>query len=392
MKTPVRWRRIATVTAAITTTVAALAACGGGGEGGAAAQDGGLPAEIKLAGVRDLTGPVAYAGVGGARGGELAVDEINQSGFLGDGVKLSLKETDTAGEIDKASSLMTKVMADRDVAAILGPTQGQQAATVAPLVERTKVPTVFTQAGSDGVVIGDYTFRATAPMSSYYHLASKYLAKVGKNDISVLYNATFPTFAEIGDKVLPGLAEESGLKIVSKTPVQTTTQDFTTPVRAIAGKKPDAVVMLLTAPQSVTALTQLRQAGYDGQVVATSVQGAGNIAQAGKHAEGLVYPTDFSTASDGEKAKKFVDAFKKRFDAAPDPYAAEGYDAVWWIARAIKASGSASRDGIQQGMQKVAAEGFDGVMGRLTFKGNDMRVPGVFVQWDGTREKLIANG
>ena len=85
-------------------------------------------------------------------------------------------------------------------------------------------------------------------------------------------------------------------------------------------------------------------------------------------------------------------AFEKRFGQLPDVYAAEGYDGMWWLARAIKASGSASRDGIKRGLQEVAKDGFEGAMGELTFAGGDMRVPGVLVRWNGTREELVSGG
>jgi branched-chain amino acid transport system substrate-binding protein len=367
-----------------------LAACGSA-DGSDADAGGGIPPQIKLVGVHDRTGPVAYAGDGAARGGSLAVRQINEGHFLGKGVKLQLGDVDTAGSIEKASSEMTRAAADPDVAAVIGPTQAQQAATVAPLVERSKLPTVFTQAGAEGVVTGDYTFRATAPMSTYYDLAAEYLAKKHSKKVGVLYNSTFTTFAELGKESFPVLAAKNGLDIVSSTAVQSSTQDFTTPVQTVAARNPDALVMFLTAPQSVTALTQLRQAGYSGQVVATSVQGAGNVVEAGKSAKGLVYPTDFSPAQQDEKAKRFVKDYTAKYGKQPDPYAAEGYDAVWWIARAIKASDSATRDGIQKGLQKVAEEGFAGAMGKLTFEGNDMRVPGVLVRWDGAGETLVGD-
>ena len=369
------------------TALLGTAACGGSSSGSGGG-DGGVADEIKVVAVRDHTGPVAYAGLGGAKGTELAVEEINSSGFLGDGVKLVVDEVDSAGEIERASSEMTKAMSDRDVMAILGPTQGAQAASVAPLVERQKVPTIFTQSGSEGVVIGDWTFRATAPMQSYYDIAMKKLADDGVKKVSVLYNATFATFAELGEDVVPELAEENGIEIVSSDSVQSTTQDFTGQTQSIAKSDPDAVVMLLIAPQSVTALGQLRQAGYDKQVMATSVQAAGNVSAAGAAANGLMYPVDYSTAMDHPEAQAFATAFQEKFGEEPDPYAAEGYDGTWWLARAIKASGDSSREGIQEGLTQVAEEGFTGAMGDITFEGNDMRVTGVVVQWDGTTESL----
>lgn len=391
MSVPTPRRHLLKATAVLA-GLAMLTACGSTGSGaqGASGSAGGIASEIKLKGIYDTTGPVAYAGVGASKGAQLAMDEIEEQGFLGEDVSISLEEIDTAGEIERASSEVSRAIADQEVAAIFGPVSGQQAATVAPMVEQAKVPTIFNQAGSEGVVIGDYTFRGTAPMGTYYDIAAEHLAAKGLTDVAVLYNGTYPTFAEIGQETFPELAEKHGLSITSSQAVQSNTQDFTSQAQAIAQAKPDAVVMLLIAPQSVTALTQLSQAGYDGQVMATSVQAAGNVAQAGEHAAGLMYPVDFSAAQDGELATSFIQGFEEKYGEKPDQYAAEGYDSMWWLARGIKASGDSSREGIREGMQQVASEGFEGVMGDLSFESNDMRVPGVLVQWDGAHEAIVA--
>lgn len=371
-----------------TATMVTAAACGSGTSNIASGD--GIADSIRIQAVNDQTGPVAYAGLGASRGAQLAIDEINEQGFLGDGVTVSMEQSDTGGKIDRAVADMTKAMSDPQVAAILGPTMGQQAAAVAPIVNQRKVPTVFTQSGAEGVVTGDYTFRATAPMESYYRIATDWLADNDLKKVSMIYNATFPTFAILGEDVVPEQAKELGLDIGQSLQTQSTTQDFTGQAQQIASANPQAVVMLLTAPQSVTFLKQLRQAGYTGQVVGTSVQAAGNVEAAGAAADGLVYPVDFSSAMDSEDARTFVEAYQNKFGETPDPYAAEGYDAMWWMAHGIKESGSSSREGIQQGMTQVAADGFTGAMGEMTFEGNDMRVPGAMVRWENGEESLIS--
>ena len=367
-------------------TVFGTAACGGdlAGDDG----DGGIASSIKIAQVQDQTGPVAYAGLGASEGAELAIEEIEEQDFLGADVTIELAKYDTAGEIERASSEMNKAMADREVDAVLGPVSTQQAATVAPLVGRSKVPTVFTQAGGEGVVVNEYTFRATPPMESYYASVMDFLEAEGVKTASVLYNATFPTFALLGEDDVPAMAEERGIEIVQSLAVQMTTQDFSGQAQQIAKEGADALVMLLIAPQSVTALGQLEDAGYDGQVVATSVQAAGNIEAAGDSANGLVYPVPFSVAMEEKSSDAFTEAFKKKFDKEPDPYAADGYDAMWWIARAIKASGDSSREGIREGLEEIASEGFTGAMGGLTFDGNDARIEGALVRWQNGKETL----
>ncbi|MCF8570167.1 ABC transporter substrate-binding protein [Gordonia sp. HY002] len=376
------------LTAIAMSSLLAVTACGQG-RGGAQQSGQGIAKEITVAAVNDQSGPVGYAGISASQGARLAVEQINDQGYLGDGVVIDLAQSDPAGEIERAVSDMTKAMADNDVSAILGPTLGQQAAAVAPLVNQRKVPTVFTQSGSPGVVTGDYTFRATAPMETYYSAGDKWLAENDFTKLSLIYNGTLPTYASLVEDVITPDQKKYGLSIDQRVEVQSTTLDFTSQAQRIAAAKPQAVVMLLTAPQSVTFMKQLRQAGYTGQVLGSTNQSAGMIAPAGPAADGLVYPVDFSASMDTPESKAFVDAFAKEYGEAPDPYAAEGFDALWWIARGIKASNDSSRDGVQKGLAQVASQGFAGAMGDITFDGNDMRVPGVVVKWQDGKEHLL---
>lgn len=375
-------------------SLAATAACGVGGgaseQSGGGGEQGGIDDTIHIAQVQDLTGPVAYAGVGANEGAKLAIEQINEQDFFGNGAKIELGEFDAAGEIDRAASEMSKAMADSKYSAILGPVSTQQAATVAPMIGKQKVPTVFTQAGGDGVVINDYTFRITPPMETYYETTMDWLQEQDVKDISILYNGTYPTFAEMGKGSIPKLAKERGIEVSQSLTVESSTQNFTGHAQRIASNDADALVMLLIAPQSVTAMKQLKSAGYDNQVVATSVQAAGNIAEAGDAANGLVYPVPFSAALEGKSSVEFTKAFKAKYDKKPDPYNADGYDAMWWIARAIKASGDSSREGIREGLETVAEEGFSGAIGDITFEdGHDARIKGSLVKWQDGKEILV---
>lgn len=390
MHHPNRRRRPVQAVAVLATAVLFASCSSAAGDADGTDEPQGIASEIGLMGVYDLTGPTGYAGSGSSRGIRLAIEEIEEQNFLGDDVTFNFDEFDAANEIERATSEVNRALSDSEIDAIFGPVTSQQSVAVAPMVEEAAVPTIFTQAGSEGVVIGDYTFRATAPMETFYDVVVEHLADEGLTDVEVLYNATYPTFAQLGEEVVPELAEEHGLNIMESHPVQDNTQDFTSQAQSITSSNPDAVIMLLIPSQSVTALTQLGQAGYQGQVTAASSQAGGNVTEAGEHAEGLIYPADFSAAQEDKRAVAFTEAFTEKYGEEPDLYAAEGYDGMWWLARGIEASGDSSREGIQQGMQQVAEEGFEGVMGDLTFEGNDLRVPGVLVEWDGTQEEVIS--
>ncbi|TWH24978.1 branched-chain amino acid transport system substrate-binding protein [Rhodococcus rhodochrous J45] len=378
-----RVRILATIGAA----ALVLAGCGSGGGGSLA--DGDLPDQVKVVSVTDQTGTTAYVGSSQLKGIDLAIDEINSQDYLGD-TEFVLEKRDSASDTQTAVSQATEALTDRNVSALLGPVLSAHAVAIAPLVERAKLPTVFTQSGSEGVVIGDYTYRATAPMETYFVKALERLRDQGARTVSVLYNAGNVTLAGLGEHTIPEGQDEYGYKVLSNTAVQASTQDFSTTATRIAGENPDAVIVLLVGAGNSTAMSQLRQAGYTGPVVGNPAAGAGNLAPAGAAGAGMYWATDFSFHQTAPSSEAFVEAYRAKYNGEnPLNYAAEGYDATWMLAHAVKNSGGSSREDIQRGLEQVVSEGFDGALGPVTFEGNDMRVEGVLVEWTGSEEVLV---
>ena len=74
----------------------------------------------------------------------------------------------------------------------------------------------------------------------------------------------------------------------------------------------------------------------------------------------------------------------------PLNYAAEAYDAAWFLAKSIKSAGSADRTKIREGMKTVSGQKFTGALGEnLVWKDQTIQVPGAAIQWTGTDEKLL---
>ncbi|MER6975811.1 ABC transporter substrate-binding protein [Streptomyces carpinensis] len=370
--------------------IAGLTACGGPTSTDAGSVKG-LPSTVKIMSIKEMSGAVAFAGTNATKGIDLAVEQINQQKFLGDS-KLEIDLKDSAASAQQAASLATQAISDKSYAAILGPASSAQATAISPIAQKSGLPVVYTQAGSDGVLVGNYTYRVTAPAESYYQLAGQYLKSKHVKTAAVLFNSGNPTLTQLGQKTVPALADKYGFKVRSSDGVQVTAQDFTSNASKIAQAKPDAVFLLLTGPQDPVAVTQLRQDGYRGEIVGMTSMGAGNLKTAGKTAAGVVWPSNFSALDTNESTKKFVEAYKAKYGEVPNNYAAEAYDAAWFLARGIKEAGSASRTEIQKGLAKVAASGFEGAQGAMTFDGTDVRVTGVLAGWDGTNETLVPLG
>jgi branched-chain amino acid transport system substrate-binding protein len=367
-----------------------VAACGSSSNsGGGSGSGGGLPGQIKVVSSNPQTGPAAFAGLAANKGYEVAIDEINSQGYLGSS-KIVLEKQDTAGKVQTAAQQATQAAAKKDVAAVFGSVSSQESVAQAPIAQQSKMPIIFTQAGSAGVVIGDYTYRVTPPMSSYYPKIEGFIKSQKITKMGIIYTAVAPTLKEIGEKTIPGMAQSAGFQVVSSIATQAGTQDFTAPISQVLRANPDGVAILQIGASNPTAMTQLRQAGYTGPVLGNSGASAGNLKPAGQAGAGMTWVVDYSVLNKTPESEKFVAAYQKKFPGEmPLNYAAEAYDAAWLLARGLKSANSADRAAIQKGLSTVTASGFTGAMGQLKFEGNDLRLPGVVVQWDGTKEVLV---
>lgn len=375
---------------ALAMALLSLTACGtSGGDSTSSADPGSckLPAEIGVAHVQDLTGSAGFAGVLINKGIDLAVEQVNASDLL-KGSKIVVEKLDSASDPATASSQVTKAIADKKNLAVFGPALSLSAAATAPIAERSNMPIVFAQAGSDGVVTGDYTFRITPPAEVYYPKIESYLKAKGSTKLSLIYASESPTFKKQAEKVFPKMIDDLGIESGGQTAVSFTTQGFNAPISKALKSDPDVVALLLSGAQNGTAVTQLRQAGYTGTIIATSSAGAGSLKTAGDAAVGVTWPSTWHADLDNADNKAFVSAFTTKYGEAPLNYSAEGFDGMNWLAQAIAMS-CGTRDGVKDGLAKLAKEGFDGTVGTYTFDGNDARLKGVNIQWDGTGEKLL---
>ncbi|RFU19112.1 ABC transporter substrate-binding protein [Geodermatophilus marinus] len=395
----VRTRRRAGARAAGALALAAgLAACSspadtgssgaaGGGADACAGQE--LPESVRIMNIRALTGPVSFAGLNAQKGIDLALAEIEADGLL-EGTTIELDTRDSSTSPQEAASFASQAIADDSYVAILGPEASAQSTAVSPIAQSSGIPVVYVQSGSEGVLTGDFTYRLTPPAESYFDIVGPWLAEQGIGTASVLFNTGNPTLAELGQTTVPAVAQEQGIEILSSGGVDLTAQDFTTPASQIAGENPDAAFLMLQGPQYPVAITQLRQAGFQGDIIGMSAAGAGNLAPAGQTAAGTLWPANYAATQDAESTQEFVTAFGEANDGeTPNNYAAEAYDAMWFLARGLAEAGCADRAALQQGLEAVAEEGFAGAQGEITFEDNDARVPGVLIQWDGAQEVVV---
>ena len=189
---------------------------------------------------------------------------------------------------------------------------------------------------------------------------------------------------------MPDLADETGMEVTKSVETTSATQDYSSAIQQVLDSDPEVVSILQIGAANPTAMTQLRQAGYTGKVLGNSGASAGNLEPAGADGAGMAWPVDFDASQEAPSSQQFVKDYTAEYGEAPLNYAAEAYDAAWFLARSIKNAGDASRDGIKDGMKTEAGKTADGALGSdLAWKDGTIEVPGVVVEWDGTQTELL---
>ena len=377
-----------TITAAAATLLLATAACSSVYSGGPAPSDG-LPDVVEVVSLNPTTGVVAFVGDAANKGYQLAVDQINEQDFL-EGSRIELELVDTKSEPQTAAQEMTKVTVGGDVSAVFGSVSSNEALAMSPLAERSELPVIYTQAGSDGVLNSDYTWRATPLMREYYPALSRYIEETGARSLGILDSEANPTVQDIGTNTLPAMAEELGIEVTGSVGTQATTQDFSAPINQVLAGDPDLVAVLLVGAANPTAMTQLRQAGYDGPVLGNAGASGGSLDPAGEDGVGMVWASNFHHQMEAASSQAFVAAYREEYGEDPLAYAAEAYDAAWFLARALKEAGSADRISVKDGMLAVADQPVDGALGeQISWTDRQIVTPGVVVEYSPDGEALV---
>jgi branched-chain amino acid transport system substrate-binding protein len=115
-------------------------------------------------------------------------------------------------------------------------------------------------------------------------------------------------------------------------------------------------------------------------VLGTSAAASEPIRTAGPAAENLVFPrSSFDPTADSAEVSAFTTAFKARYAAEPDVYAAHAYDTVGVLAAAVTLAGSWDPDKIRDALLHI--DNYQGVTGRLAFdrSGDVVQYPRLYI-------------
>ena len=346
-----------------------LVACGNktndnGGSGDSA--DGAGTETIKLGVVGPLTGGYANYGLSVQHGAQLAVDEINAAGGV-NGKQLELSAQDSQGDPESAVAAYGKLM-DWGMNVFLGGVLSGETASVVAAAKADDMFIMETTGSADKCIDGnDKAFRICFYDSYQGTAAADYLKDNALADeVGVFYQSDNDYSAGLYNAFVAE-CEKTGVTIKeTQTFTTATNTDFSTQVNALVNSGVKVVFIPIYAEEASTFLTQAK--GKFAEDVyffgADGLDGIlGKVSQDVTIADNVLMMTPFAADSAAANVQAFVSAYQANYNATPDQFAADAYDAVYVVKAAVEAAGgSTSGAELAAVMTSLTVEGVTGIM------------------------------
>ena len=349
-------------------SVALLAACGEvsttGNSGSASGTE--IGKTLKIGFNFEETGDVASYGTAEQKGAKLAVDEINKAGGV-DGKQIEVTDKDNKSELSEASTVSTNLVTQAKVNAIIGPATSGGTGAAITNAAKASVPLITPSGTQDDLTKGqDYLFRTTFIDSFQGKILSKYVTDNLKAKKVVLY---YDNSSDYAKGIAKAFQEEQKGEIVATETFASKDTDFQAALTKFKGKDFDALVVPGYYTEAGKIVNQARGMGIDKPIVGgDGFNSEEFISQATPAAAtNVYYVSGYSTSGDmTAKAKKFLEAYKAKYNEEPSMFSALAYDSVYMVAEASK--GAKNSVDIKENLAKL--KDFEGVTGSITMDKN----------------------
>jgi branched-chain amino acid transport system substrate-binding protein len=359
--------------------------------------EGGERTTYKIGVLLPRSGTYATVGRQNEAGVELAVGEINSTGFLGEGKTLEVDVQDTGGEPARAIGVANRWTQQSDVLGVACCVFTNEAAAVAPVLPESGMAMVLNGSISKEPLKQPNVFRGfPLVQAGDTEVTQAALKAFSPKTAAVVFTQDNEGMVDAKNNVV-GVLEQAGVKVES-VGTQAADTSFAGPATQVADAKPDLTVVLLLGNANGQMIKELRDRGHEGPIVADTVASAKDVYNVGGDAlVGSLMAIAFDPNSANAPTKNFIERWRAKFpDREPDQVGAIGYMSVWLLARAIKQSGGADRKAVADGLAKVGT--VETPMGLLDYSvGQEPKKTdpfslvqwsaeggGTIVPWDGT--------
>ena len=295
-------------------------------------------------------------------GVNMALDEVNEKGILGK--KVTISKADDEGTVTKAADIAQTFSNDPKISAVIGHWYSKVSNAVSDIYNRNGMVMISPASTSADLTAKgyDYIFTMINDDMEYADIMVEYAIKENLDRVVIYY---------VIDDYGRGLANnfedaafDNGIDVVDRIS-SINNRNIDELIRKWNALDYNAIIIAASMAPAEDVIRILKQAGIEVPILgATSMDKTSLITSLDIYAEDIVIPTLFNPTADRTETKDFVQKYIKTYGYLPDSWAAQGYDSIKVLCKAMEAAGSAIPDQFAKELRKT--KGYQGVSGELS--------------------------
>lgn len=314
-----------------------------------------------------LSGPQAVTGKDNENGLRLALEEINKTGLIVGGKRVTLKLVSEDDQADpRVGVQIAQKLVDSGVVAVLGPYNSGVAIPASRVYNNANVPLLpvasnpaLTQQGYKNI------FRIGASDSLLGGTMAEFAAKTLKAKTAAIIDDRSAYGQGIAEEFAK-VAKANGIKIVGQEFTNASAMDFLSILTTIKGKNPDVIFLGGYAAQGAPLARQMVQRGLKAKLLGGDGICSSDMGRVAGDAASIVYCAQGGTSLDkSPEGREFLTKYKATYNADAQVYAVSYYDGLKLLADAMTKAGTTT-DKTKIAAQ-LAKENYKGVAGTYAF-------------------------
>jgi branched-chain amino acid transport system substrate-binding protein len=297
------------------------------------------PETFKIGGVVSLSGTYGIFGEDMRKGVDLAIAERGGK-VLGKPIQVTWEDDETKPQ--PAVQKTTRLIAD-GAQMIFGAVSSASSIAIMNIAKQRKIPHLVTMSADDKLTVpggSRYTFRTSNTLGMEQRMA---LAYTKEQKLKRVYGVTADYQATRDSwEWYRAEAAKAGVEIVGADFAPLGNRDYSSIVDKIARSNADGVALFMTGSDAVTMVKQAGQVHLGkskkifGPVIADETMATG----IGATSVGVNSGVRYHFTTDNAANKKFVEAYRKKYNEYPSGAAGEAYDGMSWWLDVVEKTGS----------------------------------------------------
>jgi len=320
---------------------------------------------IKVGVYGDLTGQTSSFGQSTKNGIQLAVDEINAAGGV-NGKKIELVIEDDQGRPEQAKTVVSKLVNQDKVVAVLGEVASTNSLAAAPVAQEGKVPMISPSSTNPKVTeVGDYISRVCFIDPFQGSTMAKFAATTLKAKTAAILGDVNSDYSKGLTQFFEEEFTKQGGKVLAKEAYTQSDPDFKGQLTKIRDLKPDVLYVPGYYGQVGIIAKQARELGMEMPLLGGDGWDSPELWKLGGDALKNSYISNhYSADNPAPEIQNFVKNYKAKFNVVPDSLAALAYDAAKVLADALKRAGGTDSVKLKDAINST--KNFAGVTGTIT--------------------------